>query len=357
MIVGRNTLHKESRIARSMAKNQLDHLISNLRRVTSRRTFDNAEGKKVLPMGMPVALMFTDIERFTPKAMRMGKDIIEPLGLYFSVMSDCISNNGGDIDKFIGDGMFAYFHDLADPAGAANMALDATLEMMERERDLCENSEEWAAMFRQRPDWPQHQRFRTRIGLHWGGVIAGPIGSLDRADNTLMGDNVNLAARIESLNKSYNAYVLMTDSFFHSLSAERRGRCRLLDRVTVVGRETSPLEIFTVDPDPLPAAFIAAFSEAMGLYFAGDWHLAHKGFTKAGDILRQGGLPEDGPTRAFLDRIALTNQYWKKAVRNLSDHVPDVFTPETARAVSEVLSNRDFAAPMDWPGYWRHERK
>ncbi len=331
-----------------MKMSKRSKLISNLRQVTSRRTFEFAGGKRILPPQSAVALMFTDIEAFTPIALALKEKAIRLLGLYFGAMSEYIYEAGGDIDKFIGDSIFAYFFDPQDPEIAVNIAFDTAIAMSYADGDMA---------FSDNPEWQQCPQFKTRFGLHWGEVVAGSFGSEQRADSTLLGDNVNLAARMESLNKKYQSYILLTDDFYRKLSAERKNKCRLLDRVAVAGREEHPLNIYVADLNPLPKSFLQLFGNALQYYFTGDWQSAHQTFTEARKVLAHHGLPDDGPTNALLNRIEETNLFWKKALRHLGDNVPEIMSPDIVSAITEKLSDKKYLAPMDWSGYWRHHEK
>ncbi len=345
MPFGRHGL-KAPHADKAMKMSKRSRLISNLRRVTSRRAFEFAGGKRILPPQSAVALMFTDIEAFTPITLALKEKAIHLLGLYFGAMSEYIYQAGGDIDKFIGDSIFAYFFDPQAPENAVNIAFDTAITMSNADMAFADN-----------PEWQQCQRFKTRFGLHWGEVVAGSFGSEQRADSTLLGDNVNLAARMESLNKKYQSYILLTDDFYRKLSTKRKTQCRLLDRVAVAGREEHPLDIYVADLNPLPKSFLKLFGKALQYYFSGDWQSAHQTFAEARKVLANDGLPDDGPTNALLNRIEKTNLFWKKALRHFGDNVPEIMTPEIVSAITEKLTEKKYLAPMDWPGHWRYLEK
>lgn len=145
-----------------------------------------------------VAVMFVDIRGFTAAArLRSPPDVVRRLDAAFAVLVDIVDRNGGIVNKFLGDGFLALFGaPLADPA-AAQRAVTAAREML-------------SAMERENAgsDWP----LRLGIGLHLGEVVAGNVGSPRRKEYTVIGDTVNLAARIEALNKEYGSQLLVSEA-------------------------------------------------------------------------------------------------------------------------------------------------
>jgi len=331
-------------------------VVSRLRRFISRRTFLEAKGAVVLPRDRPVALMFTDVEGFSTVSEALDDDIIPVMRAYFTEMAAGVMEHRGDIDKFIGDAVFAFFDDAEEPRRAADAAFDAALEMRRRERALAEDDEAWRALFSRRPEWEVFQRFRTRFGLHFGAVTAGPIGSAERADSTLVGDNVNTAARLEALAKKYGRYVLVSEAFVDQLSPERRSRCHRLDRVTVAGREQSPLDIYTFDLEDLPGEFWARYAEALDAEVAGDWEAAYEGFSAAQRVLEAEGREPDPAAAAMLARIEEANRWWARPLANLTRAAPEVFPAETAEKVEAELEQRTITSPVGWKGHWSHRK-
>jgi len=331
-------------------------VVSRLRRFISRRTFLEAKGTVVLPRDRPVALMFTDVEGFSRVSEALDVHIIPVMRAYFTEMAGGVMANDGDIDKFIGDAVFAFFHEPDEPARAADSAFDAALDMARRERALFEESESWKELFAGNPDWDRFRRFRTRFGLHFGVVTAGPIGSEERADSTLVGDDVNTAARLEALAKRYGKYVLLSQTFVDQLSADRRGRCHRLDRVTVAGREHSPLDVWTIDREGLPASFWTRYAEALEAEIAGDWEVAYDGFQAAQAALAEDGREPDPAAAAMLARIEGTNRWWERPVTNLSKAAPKAFPPDGKARVESTLEEREITSPVGWKWHWSHRK-
>jgi len=104
-------------------------IIANLRRFISRRAFLEAKGERVIPTRSPVSLMLTDVAGFQSMTHELEKDILPVLKTYLGEMNRGVTRHGGDIDKFLGEGIFAYFHDNEEPNMSANAAFDAAVEM------------------------------------------------------------------------------------------------------------------------------------------------------------------------------------------------------------------------------------
>src|SRR5262245_28408823 len=136
-----------------------------------------------------VAVMFVDIRGFTAAARaRTPQEVVERLDAAFTVLVEIVDRNGGIVNKFLGDGFLALFGAPLDDPDAPRRAVTAAREML-------------AAIEQHniRSDWP----LRIGIGLHLGHVVAGNVGSPRRKEYTVIGDTVNLASRIEGLNKEF----------------------------------------------------------------------------------------------------------------------------------------------------------
>jgi adenylate cyclase len=147
-----------------------------------------------------VTILFTDIEDFTRRTEGLTpEDVLRELSLYFEAMSRCIHECGGMVDKFIGDAVMALWNaPLANP----NHAIDACRAVLRcRAVNLQLNAE-----FAKRGHGP----VVTRYGLHSGEVVVGNVGSTDRMQYTALGAEVNLASRVEGLNKHYGTQILAT---------------------------------------------------------------------------------------------------------------------------------------------------
>ena len=145
-----------------------------------------------------VAVMFVDIRGFTAAARsRTPQEVVDRLDAAFTVLVEIVDRNGGIVNKFLGDGFLALFGAPLDDPDAARRAVTAAREML-------------AAIEQHniRSDWP----LRIGIGLHLGHVVAGNVGSPRRKEYTVIGDTVNLASRIEGLNKEFGSQLLISDT-------------------------------------------------------------------------------------------------------------------------------------------------
>jgi len=145
-----------------------------------------------------VAVMFVDIRGFTAAARtRTPQEVVDRLDAAFTVLVEIVDRNGGIVNKFLGDGFLALFGAPLDDPDAPRRAVTAAREML-------------AAIEQHnvRSDWP----LRIGIGLHLGHVVAGNVGSPRRKEYTVIGDTVNLASRIEGLNKEFGSQFLISDT-------------------------------------------------------------------------------------------------------------------------------------------------
>lgn len=170
-----------------------------------------------------VTILFSDIRGFT--AFCESKDpalILSLLNEYLSAMVAVIVRHGGHVNKFIGDGILAIFSD-SDTGGSGNHA----------ERAVQCGTEMIRAS----------SQFQTGVGIHTGPVVLGNVGSMDKLEYTALGDTVNLASRIESLNKELKQKILFSEDTYAAL---RNGAgSELVGSVQVRGR-TVPLNVYTV---------------------------------------------------------------------------------------------------------------
>jgi adenylate cyclase len=143
-----------------------------------------------------VAVMFVDFRSFTAGARsRSPQEVVDRLDGAFAVLVEILDRHGGIVNKFLGDGFLALFGAPFEAADAAQRAVSAAREML-------------AAMdsVNKAASWP----LRIGIGIHFGEVVAGNIGSPRRKEYTVIGDTVNFAARLESLNKEFNSQLLIS---------------------------------------------------------------------------------------------------------------------------------------------------
>ena len=140
--------------------------------------------------------MFVDFRSFTAGARsRSPQEVVERLDGAFAVLVEILDRHGGIVNKFLGDGFLALFGVPFETAEAAQHAVAAAREMLVA-MDGINMANSW--------------KLRIGIGIHFGEVVAGNIGSPRRKEYTVIGDTVNFAARLESLNKEFNSQLLIS---------------------------------------------------------------------------------------------------------------------------------------------------
>jgi adenylate cyclase len=153
-----------------------------------------------------LAILFADIRGFTPFAEHLlPYDVVHVLNRYYYEVGRAISDNGGRIDNYMGDGLLALFG-MDDPQGAARQAVGAGLGMIAAVEHLKPYVEKIYG-----------RSFEIGIGIHYGEVVVGAIGAPDMKRVTVIGDAVNLASRIESATKRCGARLLISEATFDEL--------------------------------------------------------------------------------------------------------------------------------------------
>jgi len=190
-----------------------------------------------------ITMLFSDIRSFTNMSEKLSAEkVVELLNYYFSSMTDSIFAHEGTIDKFIGDAIMAFW---GAPIKTADHADKATLSAL----DMIARLEEVNVWIKAKGLDP----IKVGIGIHTGDAILGNIGSVNKLDYTIIGDNVNLASRIEGLTKQYGVPLLITEDTFQQLQTDIP--CLIVDMVRVKGKKI-PIKIL------LPLSYSANPSES-----------------------------------------------------------------------------------------------
>jgi adenylate cyclase len=235
-------------------------------------------------------LLFSDVRGFTTLAEGLGaQGTVALLNEYFTLMVECIQEQGGMLDKFIGDAIMAAFglpiaHD-DDPDRGVRAAIAMISSMFEwNERRIADG----------------RVPIDMGIGLNTDLVVAGNIGSPKRMDFTMIGDGVNLASRLESACKQYNARILISEHTFHRLKGVYR--TREVDHVIVKGK-TEAVGVYEVLDYHTNATFpnltdaVHAFRDGIEHYRRGDWDRAVGSFGQALEA-----NPDDALSQTYIDR-------------------------------------------------------
>lgn len=232
-----------------------------------------------------VSLMFSDIAGFSTMADRTLSDkLYQRLNAYFTDVIGCIHDAEGTVVKLIGDGVFAIWNAPEPQSNHQELACRAALAIRDRLTETLRTK--------------LGQQFQTRIGLHFGVASVGNYGSAERFDYTAIGSNVNLASRIEGLNKPLGTTILassaIADEVENAIEMRSIGYFKLkgLDRVIEIH------EILGIRRDSTNNHWQEEFDEALAQFQARDFDGAEKGFRQVLELRSQ-----DGPSTFFLSKI------------------------------------------------------
>jgi adenylate cyclase len=235
-----------------------------------------------------LTVMFSDIRGFTTLSEGLTADeLVHLLNDYLGEMTEVLFRNLGTLDKYIGDAIMAFWGSPYPQEDHARRACNCALEMTHSLEKL---NARWEAEGR-RP-------ISIGIGLNTGPVNVGNMGSAKRLAWTVMGDNVNLASRLEGMTKQYRVRVVISEGTYREVADHFV--CRDLDRIRVKGK-LQPVAIYElIDVAENRAAYaplLEGFARAMAAYRTQDWNEAVLQF---GTLLAS--YPDDGPTQIFLQR-------------------------------------------------------
>jgi adenylate cyclase len=253
---------------------------------------------------------FSDIESFSAIGEKLlPSQLVELMNEYFTAYTDIVLAQGGLLDKYIGDMVVAMFGGLVP---LQDHALRACVTSQLVQRRLGELREKWRG---EGDKWPELVwRMQSRIGLNSGPAIVGNMGSSARFNYTMMGDNVNLAARMESGAKAYGVYTMAAEPT--KLACERQGPDRVvfrhLDRIVVKGR-SKPIPIYESvglkeDVTAPTRECIGLFEQGLARYFAQDWDAAEALFRRSAVLEANQSSQTSGveinPSRALISRCS-----------------------------------------------------
>ena len=249
-----------------------------------------ASGAEVSNTTQTATVLFADIRRFTSLSeMLTPQEVVEMLNEYFGEMSAIVENNGGAIDKYIGDALMVVFGAPIERDAAAESAVITSIEMVER-----------LELLNRRRMKRGVKPLEIGIGLASGDIMAGPLGSATRVDYTVIGDTVNLASRLEGVNRQYGTTILVDAATVEALKPSTKRRT--IDYLRVKGKD-NPTQVFEIlerrGQPAIPAfdEFLAHYEEGISQYRRRDWAAALTSFSAALKI-----APKDGPSWVYTDR-------------------------------------------------------
>ena len=213
-----------------------------------------------------LTVLFSDIRGFTTLSEGFSpEELTNFINDYLTPMTDIVMDQQGTIDKYMGDAIMAFWNAPLDVENHAAVACQAALDMLSR---LDELNKEWQAQ-----GLPE---VRVGVGLHTGLVTVGNMGSSQRFDYTVMGDNVNLASRLEGLCKPYGTTTVVSEDIRIQVP---QGTFLPLDKVIVKGK-SEPVDVYElitlVEPTTEQLAEIKAVTQAIEAYREQNWDAAEK---------------------------------------------------------------------------------
>ena len=248
-----------------------------------------------------LTVLFSDIRGFTTLSEGLQpEELVKLMNEYFTVMTDLVFTHRGSLDKYIGDAIMAVYGAPVVESDHPALACRSALDMM---RALDELQKKWQAA--------GLPKIGIGVGINTGQVVVGNMGSATRFNYTVVGDAVNLASRIESLNKNYGTSILISEYTYERVKGEFSD-VREVDSVKVRGRE-QPVRLYELYlPDKYAADWLADYREAYATMRRGDQARAATMFqqlhARNGDMvskihaMRQGGDRRGGERTISGDR-------------------------------------------------------
>ena len=238
-----------------------------------------------------MSAIFTDVQNFSTISEQLEpENLVSLLNRYLTLMSDAVLEEKGTIDKYEGDAIIAFFGAPIPAADHAIRACSSAIAIKRIEIDLNEKILKEKA---------SPLPLFTRIGINTGSMVAGNMGTSKKMDYTIMGNAVNLASRLEGVNKQYGTWIIASDDTIRE--TEGRFLTRKLDMVRVVGI-SEPVRLHEVIETMENAAadkkkMVEIFHQALNLFEERKWKEAAAGFTEALSI--ENG---DAPSTKYLER-------------------------------------------------------
>lgn len=224
------------------------------------------------------AVLFFDIRGFSTASEKMGpQPLLKALNDHLGIINARVAKHRGTIVNFIGDAVLAIFGCPVPLPDAAAAAVRCYLEAREELR----------AFHQYRKETGEHC-FDLGAGINFGGLVSGAIGSKERMSYSVLGDEVNLAARLEGLTRHYPTEVIFSESCYDQLPEDLKQQSLLMDRCTVKGRK-SPTGLYSLLP--MTVEDMTAYDAALNKYLAGDFLAAESAFN---------AIP--GPLAAYMRR-------------------------------------------------------
>lgn len=244
-----------------------------------------SKNPKALKLGgenREITVMFSDIAGFTTLSEQLWTEkIFTLISEYLSEMTDILTSHGGTLDKYIGDAVMGFFGAPVRMADGHLRACATALEMQSRLRELMKK---WVS------EWIPE--FHTRIGIHAGETMVWNIGSRDRFNYTVMGDTVNLASRLEWVNKEYNTLICVSQNVYEY--SHKKYDFRELDTIRVKWKNKWVKIYELLGLKGSKDSIHSTYEEWLSLYYKGLYEKAIEILESISEI--------DSPTKTIIDR-------------------------------------------------------
>jgi class 3 adenylate cyclase len=301
--------------------NALSSLIGNLlgifRKFASQDVVDKAYHNRYISLEgeqRELAVLFTDIKSFTKMTETLGNDIIDVLNLHYNSAIRKIHEQGGIVGSIIGDALLAVYG-IGDAETMRCKSLSAVVSAWELHDSVAELRQ---SMLERRMAIEQTRRLTEReeevfravfldigVGIDGGTVFYGTVGSVERMANTVIGDNVNSASRMEGLTRIYQTPIIVSEYVMQEVislqdAANARFRFFELDRVQVKGKTKGQRIFFPMDLSRASDKEIEnweRFEKTLGAYYKGDWGNA---LSELRVIYERSEMPV---AKVFIDRL------------------------------------------------------
>jgi len=245
-----------------------------------------------------ITAFFSDVQGFTSISEKLtATELVELLNEFLTEMTNIILEHEGTVDKFEGDAIIALF---GAPNTLNNQAEVACKTCIDMQNKLVELREKWKVEGK--------PALKMRIGLCTGHAVVGNMGSKTRMDYTMMGDTVNIAARLEGVNKVYGTYTMVSDSTYEAMirdtehqATDNRIISREIDSINVVGKN-EPVRVYQLvgyksDVDSNILETISSYTDGLEAYRQQDWNSAIIHFNKSLSF-----SPDESPSKTMLVR-------------------------------------------------------
>jgi adenylate cyclase len=243
---------------------------------------------------------FTDIQSFSAFSEKLSaSDLVELLNGYLTEMTNILLDNKGTLDKYIGDAIVAFY---GAPAPVDDHEYWACLTAVKMQEGLAELRAKWQG---EGDRWPEIvHNMQNRIGVNTGPMVTGNMGSTMRMNYTMMGDTVNLAARLEASAKQYGVYIQVAEETYKV--CKDKFIWRDLDYVIVMGK-TEPAQVFELiaEAGNMPSGYdklLPAYHEAVKLYRNQNWVKAIEAFKTSDELEDMFPGRKTNPSRVYIPR-------------------------------------------------------